>query len=296
MNKCSGCGIVLQNTNKDELGFTPKLENKYCERCFKTIHYGTNKEINNLDNELIIKKINALNYFTFFITDFLNINSETIKIYKAITANKVLVINKSDLIPQNLILNNIKERIKEIFDINEVIFISAKEKNNLKQIMKIIEKEERVLFCGETSSGKSTLINKLFNTDLTTSKFDNTTLEFIKISDDKLEVYDTPGLKFANKDVYDKIMVRTINLKKDYTLSLNDILLKSEDDVSLTLFLKDKVKVKTKKWQSNYLYNLDLNNYEDIYIDNIGFIYVKNKAIININKEVEIRKSIIGGK
>lgn len=296
MNKCIGCGIVLQNTNKDELGFTPKLENKYCERCFKTIHYGTNKEINNLDNELIIKKINALNYFTFFITDFLNINNKTINTYKSITTNKVLVINKSDLIPQNLILNNIKEKIIANFDINEVIFISAKEKNNLKQIMKIIEKEERVLFCGETSSGKSTLINNLFNTDLTTSKFDNTTLEFIKIRDDKLEIYDTPGLKFASKDVYDKIIVRTINLKKGYILSLNDIFLKAQSDVSLTLFLKDKVKVKTKKCQNNYLYNLSVFNCEDIYIDNIGFIYVKNKALININKEVEVRKSIIGGK
>ena len=32
MSKCVGCGITLQNECKNELGYTPNLENKYCER------------------------------------------------------------------------------------------------------------------------------------------------------------------------------------------------------------------------------------------------------------------------
>ena len=50
MNKCIGCGIKLQNNNKDEIGYTKDLNNKYCERCFKTIHYNEEKKVNNLDN------------------------------------------------------------------------------------------------------------------------------------------------------------------------------------------------------------------------------------------------------
>ncbi len=40
---CKGCGIKLQNKDKEKLGFTPlKLEeNIMCERCFKMKHYGT---------------------------------------------------------------------------------------------------------------------------------------------------------------------------------------------------------------------------------------------------------------
>ena len=39
MSKCVGCGISMQDSNKNALGYTPNIDNKYCERCFKTIHY-----------------------------------------------------------------------------------------------------------------------------------------------------------------------------------------------------------------------------------------------------------------
>ena len=48
--KCVGCGIELQNTDKDLQGYTPKSidskEDMYCQRCFQLKHYGkysTNK-------------------------------------------------------------------------------------------------------------------------------------------------------------------------------------------------------------------------------------------------------------
>ena len=33
--KCLGCGVVLQNDNILNIGYTPSLENDYCMRCFK---------------------------------------------------------------------------------------------------------------------------------------------------------------------------------------------------------------------------------------------------------------------
>ena len=50
MNRCVGCGITLQNKNPNELGYTKKIDNLYCERCFKTIHYNEEKIISNFDN------------------------------------------------------------------------------------------------------------------------------------------------------------------------------------------------------------------------------------------------------
>ena len=40
MKKCSGCGVTLQFTNKEALGYIPEHKYKeanYCERCFKII-------------------------------------------------------------------------------------------------------------------------------------------------------------------------------------------------------------------------------------------------------------------
>ena len=62
MTKCVGCGIKLQEKDKNELGYTPNLNNALCERCFKLKNYNilTNKGIN-IDNDKLINKINELN-------------------------------------------------------------------------------------------------------------------------------------------------------------------------------------------------------------------------------------------
>ena len=45
MSKCHGCGIILQNENREELGFTPNLESELCERCFRIRNYNDYLEI-----------------------------------------------------------------------------------------------------------------------------------------------------------------------------------------------------------------------------------------------------------
>ena len=296
MNKCSGCGIVMQNKDKNSLGYTPKLTNIYCERCYKTIHYGKSSEVNNLNNDNIITKINKLNYFTFFITDFLNINKEIIDTYNKITTKKIMLVNKMDLLPRNLKISHIIENIKNTYKIDELLFISSKDEVGLNKVIDLIEENECVVFCGETSSGKSTLINSILNTKLTTSKFDNTTLDFIKIDYMKYTIYDTPGFILDKKSVYNKIIVNTKLLKSSYELILNEYIVTVNSDSSITLFIKDNVNVKTKK-KSNILDNeYKIPSSSDIYLKNIGFLYVKNPSQININKKVEVRESIIGGK
>ena len=51
-------------------------------------------KIEYLSNDIIITKINVLNYYTFFITDIMNLNNNVINLYNQITSKKVLVINK----------------------------------------------------------------------------------------------------------------------------------------------------------------------------------------------------------
>lgn len=296
MTKCSGCGIILQNENKLDLGYTPKLDNEYCERCFKTIHYGKSSEVNNLNNDNIITKINKLNYFTFFITDFLNINKSVIDMYNQITTKKILLVNKIDLLPDNLKLTHIIENIQNTYNIKDMIVLSGESEYGVNKVIDLIEENENVVFCGETSSGKSTLINKILDTKLTTSKFDNTTLDFIKLDYLKYTIYDTPGFILDKKTYYNKIKVLPKILKKDFELWIGNYVIKANEDIPVTLFVKDNVMIKSKKNKLVPKEKININMRSDLYLDDIGFIYIKNNCDIYINKIVEVRKSIIGGK
>lgn len=292
MSKCVGCGIKLQDKFKDKLGYTKKLDNLYCERCFKTIHYNEERKIDNFNNDDILEKINKLNKSTIFISDFLSLNTEVIKIFKKIKNKKILVINKCDLIPNNIKLQHIEENIKNSFDLyDDVFFISAKLKYNLNKLIDFIEEEKNVIICGETSSGKSTLINKLISSNLTTSKYSNTTLDFIKLKYMDYVIYDSPGLVInSSKKNITNIKVITKVLKNDYNVIIDDIVINGSGNV--TLFLDENVNVVSKKKKDEFQYKYSIKDKQDIELDN-GFIFVKNGFSISSNKELGIRDSII---
>ena len=291
MSKCIGCGIKLQNEFSDKVGYTRNLDNKYCERCFKTIHYNEEKKVEIIDNIDIINKINKLGYTTLFITDFLSINSELIKVFKSINNKKILVINKCDIIPDNLKLEHIEENIKNAFNINdEVCFISAKKEYNLNKIINTIELDKNVVLCGETSSGKSTLINKLIGSNLTTSKYSNTTLDFIKLKYLDFNIYDTPGIIINDKKKsIEDIKIKTRSLSDEFVLTIGDLKIKGTGNI--TLFVSDNVFISSKKENIKLDNKIEVSN-SDIELDN-GFIFIKNPCIIESNKKLNVRKSII---
>ncbi len=294
MKKCLGCGITLQDKDLNNIGYTPNINNDYCMRCFKTIHYGKSSLVNNIDNELIIKKINILNYFTFFITDLINLD-ESIKLYRSITTKKILILNKIDLLPNNMNLLHIEDNIKKSYNIEDIILSSGLYKDNLNKIIDIIDKYKLVTFSGLTSSGKSTLINKLIDSNLTTSKYDNTTLDFIKLDYLDYTIYDTPGLITSSKSI-NNIKYKIIKTKKDYRIIIEDYILEFSNILGITIYINDLYNIVTKKNNIKLDYSYNLDGYKDILLDGIGFIYVKDASLVYANKELIIRKSIIGGK
>ena len=291
MSKCVGCGITLQNTDPSKLGYTKDLKNKYCERCFKTIHYNEERKITNFDNGKIIDKINKLGLFTVMITDILHLDKETIEVFKRIKNKKVLVINKCDLIPDNLKLEHLAENIQNSYNIDdEVLFISAKNKYYLNNLVSLIESEKEVIFSGETSSGKSTLINTLISSNLTTSHYDNTTLDFIKLKYLDYVIYDTPGIVLNKKRITDgKLIVKIINLNPNFVYQIED--LKLQGIGSITIYINERVNISSKKEDIELPYEYVLNG-EDVELAN-GFIYASKNVQIKSNKELQIRNSII---
>lgn len=293
--KCLGCGASLQDKDSKKVGYTPKLSNDLCMRCFKLKHYGEN--LNNgkvQDNDNIIKFINNKKRTVLFLVDFLNINSEVIKYFKKIKNTKYLVITKSDIIPKNIIKSKLVENIKRVYEINEdIILCSALSKENINVLLNIAE-DTRVILCGLTNMGKSSLINKMIGSDITVSNKENTTQEFIKVG----SFIDAPGFVSNYKVLVaaSKIKPITYQLKSKYYLLIGEYILASDKDINITLYLPNNISVEKRRKREEYNYNLNINNNEDLVINGLGFIKFSSESCIFINNsEIEIRSSIVGG-
>lgn len=327
--KCLGCGITLQNFNKLGLGYCPKKieEAVYCERCFKIIHY-SKASVASLPKEStkIISIVNKKALHVFFLIDFLNINSETINKFKEISVPKTLIISKCDVIPKSIKLNNVRAYLKEEYGLDdEIIFVSSTKTKNLSTIINILERENvnTAYVLGFTNSGKSTLINALYEkytsnkSRITTSLIPNTTLDFISVKiNDNLTLIDSPGF-VLNNNLYkndDIALIKRINPKnylKPITFQCNKLMyLNIEDKIifkinsknnSLTFYLSNELNIKKsfKSTLKEFNLQLEVKDNSDIVIKGLGFINVKKattiEAFIAEPSLIEVRSSVFKG-
>lgn len=295
MNKCIGCGKALQYEDINKIGYAVKGSD-ICKRCFDLTHYNKNIELNNyIDNNKLLENINKKKIFTIFLCDILSLSNETIKIYENIQNDKVFVLTKVDILPKNIKYESIIRNIENSFKIKPLIFSckNTKLKNNL---FSLIEKHKKVLITGIVSSGKSTLINTLFDENITVSHYRNTTLDFIEINKDNLTIIDSPG--FDTKVITERskniLKEKIINLKKGFELTIDNISLYSDDDINICIFMPN-LMVKTYKNKDKYKM-VKINNNTDLVFDNF-FIYFKKGATIYLNNDsFNLRESIIGKK
>ena len=283
MNKCIGCGKALQYEDINKIGYAVKGSD-ICKRCFDLTHYNKNIELNNyIDNNKLLENINKKKIFTIFLCDILSLSNETIKIYENIQNDKVFVLTKVDILPKNIKYESIIRNIENSFKIKPLIFSykNTKLKNNL---FSLIEKHKKVLITGIVSSGKSTLINTLFDENITVSHYRNTTLDFIEINKDNLTIIDSPG--FDTKVITERskniLKEKIINLKKGFELTIDNISLYSDDDINICIFMPN-LMVKTYKNKDKYKM-VKINNNTDLVFDNF-FIYFKKGATIYLNND-----------
>lgn len=318
---CYGCGVKLQCENSAGAGYIPenKVDNaSYCQRCFKMMHYGvlsssdTPKEINT-----IINAINKDNKFVIFLMDFLMMNLETIKIFKKIKKDKLLVLSKADIIPKNMKEEKIKSYLKENYQINDDIrLISSFSFPKVEALIKYLFKRNitSVYIVGLSNSGKSTLINKIIEVSgskmqkITTNYTPNTTLDFIRIKiNDNLTIIDSPGfiVPSINDDVILKknnikvsIKPTTFQMKAGESLSIENFFLNFSENTSITLYMSNEFK--TNKYFKDVEFDNEIlvQDNTDLLITGLGFINVKNKCMIktnNIKSElISVRDSIFG--
>ncbi|MBQ3021199.1 MAG: 50S ribosome-binding GTPase [Bacilli bacterium] len=317
MNRvCFGCGSILQSDSEMITGYVPKekIDNaNYCKRCFRLTHYG-DKTSNDFEKstKTILDKVNFSNNYKIFIIDFININNNTMNIFKSIKGNKLLLISKIDLIDKSININNVVKRIKEIYRISsDIRYISSVKDYGVNSLLKYLEIKniKKCYILGPTNSGKSTLINKLMElynpklNKLTISNKRNTTLEFIKIKIKDITFIDSPGFLINDYNLDNKyksiIKPITFNMKENEVIKINDFYIKFSNNTSITIYLFDKLEMGKYYKELEFNYDMEIDDNIDLCINGFGIINIKhggNIRINNLDKDlISIRRSVFGG-
>ena len=330
--KCQGFGVILQDENIKNEGYTTNIENEICQRCFRMKNYGEYQVSTRSNDEYIeiLKTVGKTNDLVLHIVDLLNIDKDINLIRNYISNKMILVLNKRDALPKSTNDDKIISYIKSLgATYEDIIIISANKNYNIDLLMDKIRKyktSNKVYVVGHTNTGKSSLINKLISdyTDneskLTISPLPSTTLNTVAIILDKdLILVDTPGLvdrgNIANyigsntlkKLIHKKeIKPRTFQIKKGQCLVIDDICridYQSGDRNSFTLYIPNSLKVKKMNaLRQNVMKDLAKNTYEikyreDLVINGLGWIKMVGNGVIDVyidkNIETFIRKNLI---
>lgn len=329
---CSGCGVKLQDENVLDDGYTTSLENEICQRCFRMKNYGEYQTVTKTNEEYIeiLKSIGKTKDLVLYIVDVLNLDQDLTEIRKYINNKMLLVINKRDVLPKSVkeekIINYVKDTTNDFVDI---VMISSEKNYNIDHLLnriKYFQTTSNVYVVGKTNSGKSTLINKLLknysnNTqELTISPMPSTTLDKITIPlNEHLTLIDTPGLvdngnilNFLESKELKNIIPKKEIKPKVYQMKANQCLVIDDlvridyfgnDKNSFIVYASNNLKVKrynaTKctllKEKNKKTY--DMNHYEDIVINGLGFVKITDKCQVDvyIDQKVDVytRKSLI---
>jgi len=323
MNKCLGCGSILQDKDGNALGYTKDINSNFCERCFRIKNYGDYKIVNkdNLEFVNILKEIDKTNDLVVLVVDMFNLNQD-FNIFKDNLHNDILlVLTKRDLFPdfyEQKVLDYIKSYDLKIVD---KIMVSSKNNYNFDELYEKLKQYTKAYIVGYTNAGKSTLINKLVynygtkNSNITTSILPSTTLDMIEIKLNDLTLIDTPGIlendsiiNYVNtkvlKDITPtkKIKPITYQIKGTQIITISNLAKLEVSDNDITIFISNKLDINRYYGDKSILENLIEHNIEvdsnsDIVIKGLGFIKIKKKTNIKIytleGVSIYTRKSLI---
>ena len=242
---CKGCGVVLQDQNVLQEGYTTSLENDICQRCFRMKNYGEYQVITKSNEEYlnILKSVGETKDLVLYITDLLNLEKNIEQIRSIIPNKMILVLNKKDVLPKSVKETKLIQYLEEKdIHFEEVIVISVSKNYNIDYLLKRIkfyQTTKNVYVVGHTNAGKSSLINKLIQNysdnsqELTMSPLPSTTLNMVKIEiNDYLTLIDTPGLVDTGSILnhIDSSMVKKISPRKEikpktYQLRVNQAII-----------------------------------------------------------------------
>lgn len=306
MNKCIGCGSILQDTDKNKDGYVLDINDKLCQRCFRIRYYNEYKNTIR-DNNDYLKILDSINNddLVVYVTSLLDIRLDYIDSFK----NVIVVLTKRDILPKSVKDEKLIKYIKSRYNPLEVIVVSSIKNYNIDYLFDILRqyKMNNIYVVGTTNGGKSTLINKLIknysdnDVVVTSSMYPSTTLDKIEINILGLNIIDTPGLinKGSIVNYIDNNLLKKITIKKEikpktYQLTgkgsiLIEDLIRLDYDTegtSMTIYVNNLVNIRFLGKDNNKLLDgkcnkFSLDNNKDIVISDLCFI--KFTKVVNLN-------------
>lgn len=211
MKTCKGCGAPLQSVDPKAVGYTPKENSTYCQRCFRLMHYDdlVVSMRKGIDPDVVMNRIAQMDALILWVVDLFDFEAGIIPGLnrKLIGKDIIMVCTKRDILPETLseekIARFVFSRLKEQgISIRTLILSSKLERMGVEEVkdaVALYRKGRPVIVMGKANSGKSTLLNNLLGSNtLTMSRYPGTTLEFNELEIDGIPYIDTPGIEIAN--------------------------------------------------------------------------------------------------
>lgn len=307
MNKCIGCGSILQDTDKNKDGYVLDINDKLCQRCFRIRYYNEYKNTIR-DNNDYLKILDSINNddLVVYVTSLLDIRLDYIDSFK----NVIVVLTKRDILPKSVKDEKLIKYIKSRYNPLEVIVVSSVKNYNIDYLFDTLRqyKKNNIYVVGTTNGGKSTLINKLIknysdnDVVITSSMYPSTTLDKIEINILGLNIIDTPGLinKGSIVNYIDNNLLKKITIKKEIkpkTYQLNgkgsiliEDLIRLDYDTkgtSMTIYVNNLVNIRFLGKDNNKLLDgkcnkFSLDNNKDIVISDLCFIKFTNNISLRL--------------
>lgn len=307
MNKCIGCGSILQDTDENKDGYVLDINDKLCQRCFRIRYYNEYKNTIR-DNNDYLKILDSINNddLVVYVTSLLDIRLDYIDSFK----NVIVVLTKRDILPKSVKDEKLIKYIKSRYNPLEVIVVSSVKNYNIDYLFDTLRqyKKNNIYVVGTTNGGKSTLINKLIknysdnDVVITSSMYPSTTLDKIEINILGLNIIDTPGLinKGSIVNYIDNNLLKKITIKKEIkpkTYQLNgkgsiliEDLIRLDYDTkgtSMTIYVNNLVNIRFLGKDNNKLLDgkcnkFSLDNNKDIVISDLCFIKFTKNVNLNI--------------
>lgn len=313
MNKCIGCGSILQDTDKNKDGYVLDINDKLCQRCFRIRYYNEYKNTIR-DNNDYLKILDSINNddLVVYVTSLLDIRLDYIDSFK----NVIVVLTKRDILPKSVKDEKLIKYIKSRYNPLEVIVVSSVKNYNIDYLFDTLRqyKKNNIYVVGTTNGGKSTLINKLIknysdnDVVITSSMYPSTTLDKIEINILGLNIIDTPGLinKGSIVNYIDNNLLKKITIKKEIkpkTYQLNgkgsiliEDLIRLDYDTkgtSMTIYVNNLVNIRFLGKDNNKLLDgkcnkFSLDNNKDIVISDLCFIKFTKSVNLNIYSNYDV--------
>ena len=207
---CLGCGIQLQSTNPNEVGYVKSIDQDYCVSCFRLRHYGDLEKVTlkEVDPFVMLEKISTLDALFVWVVDLFHLEESKIPSLHRWFGDKevVLLVTKREILPKTMSINKIKNVLNPLIKESHLNIVDVLITGNYGKLNKDVNikrldslrkefKKEKIVFLGNTNVGKSSFINAISNTNnLSVSVIPGTTLDLIKVDSDIDELYDSAGI------------------------------------------------------------------------------------------------------